>query len=375
MDNIKNTALYDFSQSLDGRFTAADDMLPRALELMADYLAADCVLFFNWKEENSIISERLRRQGGQTYYLQEDIFVDVNSPEVIKFLQDGVMDAPSLDYPALYALVIWRTPVNSLKTLQNGGATKSRYGVLRIERYKKNKPFTQEERRLILGLCRELSVKMSMAEVDGYNVSQLNRAVALTELAQLFATSIRLSDSLEEILKSLQRSFNFNRSSLYLADPNSNKLQEALSVDLSGNVIKLDIDESLYKHFSTECGAEFNICPIMAKSDISVTLPLKLQNKNLGWLVFDNILSRVAISQEEVFSLKQFSSQIALAIDNARLFEQVQQLSNYDELTQLSLRRFFNENFAQELYRSKRFNLTFSLIVLDIDYFKSINDD
>ena len=105
-----------------------------------------------------------------------------------------------------------------------------------------------------------------------------------------------------------------------------------------------------------------------------LTLPLALQNKNLGWLVFDNMLSRVSISEEDILSLKQFSTQVALAIDNARLFEKVQELSNYDELTKLCLRRFFNENLAQEIYRSKRFNLTFSLILMDLDHFKNIND-
>ena len=90
--------------------------------------------------------------------------------------------------------------------------------------------------------------------------------------------------------------------------------------------------------------------------------------------MFDNVLSRTPIKPEEILSLQQFSSQIALAIDNARLFEKVQELSNYDDLTGLALRRFFKENLAQEIYRSKRFNLVLSIILLDIDHFKTIND-
>ena len=54
---------------------------------------------------------------------------------------------------------------------------------------------------------------------------------------------------------------------------------------------------------------------------------------------------------------------------NAELFERVQELSNYDELTKLPVRRFFAEKFAEEMDRSKRFDLIMSLIILDIDSF------
>ena len=213
-----------------------------------------------------------------------------------------------------------------------------------------------------------------MTEIDHYNTSQLQRAQALNDLARVFATSIRLRDSLIEILKSIQKSFYFDRTSLYLVDPKTNELQEAYSADLSGEVKEIDITANLSKNFTSYCDSDYGICPAVKGSDIVLTIPLTLQTKNLGWMVFDNMLSRMPIATEDMLSLKQFSAQIALAIDNARLFEKVQELSNYDELTKLALRRFFNENLSQEIYRSKRFNLTLSLILMDIDYFKTIND-
>jgi diguanylate cyclase (GGDEF)-like protein len=373
---IKRTSLfYDFYQGLLDRFTTIDGLMAHALPLIAQYLDADNIFFFNWDEKNSVISQRLMCENGKCYYLQEDIYIDDKSPEILKFLQDGIGDSPTLDYPAVYSLLAWRTPINSLRTLQSGERTRSQYGVLRVERFKKNKPFTQSDKEILLGICRELSVKMNMTEVDQYNIAQLRRAQALNDLAQVFATSIRLSDSLEEILKSIQRSFHFDRTSLFLIDLKTDKLQEAISVDLSGEVEQIEITKELNRKFSAKCGDTSESCPVLGASDRALTLPLKLQNKNLGWLVFENVLSRIPIAQEDILSLRQFSAQIALAIDNARLFEKVQELSNYDELTKLALRRFFNESLAQEIYRSKRFNLTFSIILMDIDHFKDINDN
>jgi diguanylate cyclase (GGDEF)-like protein len=374
MQTKRTNLFYDFYQSLSDRYFSIDSLLRKALPMMADYLDADRLFFFDWVDEKSIISQRTMCKDGVCYYLQEDVFVDKDSPEIIKFLQDGVIDSPALDYPAIYGLIKWRTPLDSLKSLKSGTISRSQYGVLRVERLKQNKPFTPEDREILRGLCRELSVKINMTEVDYYNTAQLRRAQALNELARVFATSIRLSDSLSEIVRNIQKTFHFDRTSLYLTDPKTGKLDEAYSADISGEVKTIDSAADIHRKFIVDCQEDAHSCPLIARSDIVLTLPLVLQNKNLGWLVFDNMLSRVSISEEDILSLKQFSTQVALAIDNARLFEKVQELSNYDELTKLCLRRFFNENLAQEIYRSKRFNLTFSLILMDLDHFKNIND-
>lgn len=368
-----NNLIYNFYKATTQRFTTIDELLAVALPIMAEYFDAQRIFFFDWKEEESIISLRTMCQEGACYELQEDVFVDKRSPEFIKFLHDGVMPAPTLDYPAVYVLLSWQTPRGGLKTLKEGRAADMQFGVLRVERFKKNKPFSEEEESLLLALGRELSVKVNMTEVDYYNTSQLLRAQALNELAKVFATSLRLSDSINEILKNIQKTFHFDRTSLYLLDVKKNKFSEAYTADLSGEVKEIDVKE-MYKVFSLENYEGQNICPLTAQNDIVLSLPLRLQNKNLGWLVFDNMLSRVPIAEEDILSLKQFSSQIALAVDNARLFERVQELSNYDELTKLALRRFFKENLTQEIYRSKRFNLALSLILMDIDHFKVIND-
>ncbi|MDR0952734.1 MAG: sensor domain-containing diguanylate cyclase [Elusimicrobiota bacterium] len=369
----KRTSLfYDFYQSLSDRYESIGSLLKKALPLMAEYLNADRIFFFDWIGEQSIISLKMMCIGNKSYYMQEDVFVDKNSPEIIKFMEDGIGDSPTLDYPAVYNLLKWRTPLDSLKTIQSGAPAGNQYGVIRIERLKKNKPFSQSDREILSGLCRELSVKINITEVDHYNTTQLRRALALNELAAVFATSLRLSDGIADILKSIQKTFQFDRTSLFLNDPKSGEFKEAYTSDLSGEIKEIDIKEAAIAGVSEACSKQ--ACTPLIKSDIILSLPMIVQNKHLGWLVFDNMLSRMQISDEDVLSLRQFSSQIALAIDNARLFERVQELSNFDDLTKLALRRFFNEHLEQEIYRSERFNLTFSLILLDIDHFKGIND-
>ena len=54
--------------------------------------------------------------------------------------------------------------------------------------------------------------------------------------------------------------------------------------------------------------------------------------------------------------------------------KQIEQLSITDELTQLYNRRFFNNKIEEEINRARREDNYFSLLILDVDYFKEYND-
>lgn len=56
------------------------------------------------------------------------------------------------------------------------------------------------------------------------------------------------------------------------------------------------------------------------------------------------------------------------------MYTQTKQLSITDALTNLYNRRYFETTFAREFARAKRYNSQLSLVVVDIDWFKKIND-
>ena len=69
-----------------------------------------------------------------------------------------------------------------------------------------------------------------------------------------------------------------------------------------------------------------------------------------------------------------FAGQVGLALQNARLFEEIQQLAMTDELTGISNRRFLTELGRREINRAQRFARPFSILFMDIDHFKVVND-
>ena len=68
--------------------------------------------------------------------------------------------------------------------------------------------------------------------------------------------------------------------------------------------------------------------------------------------------------------LELVAPQIAIALENARLYEQ----AITDGLTGLYHHRYFHIRLSEELLRAERYKFPLSLIMLDLDYFKKVND-
>lgn len=79
-------------------------------------------------------------------------------------------------------------------------------------------------------------------------------------------------------------------------------------------------------------------------------------------------------SEREIQLVQAITAQAAIAIENARLYQQTRDLSNTDSLTQLANRRFFQAALDKEFTQARRYGTNFSLIMIDIDHFKRYND-
>lgn len=79
-------------------------------------------------------------------------------------------------------------------------------------------------------------------------------------------------------------------------------------------------------------------------------------------------------SEREIRLVQAITAQAAIAIENARLYQQTRDLSNTDSLTRLANRRFFQAALDKEFAQARRYGTNFSLIMIDIDHFKRYND-
>ncbi len=375
--NQSTELLYRFHKELNQSFRDPQELLSRGLEMIAHHLKLDQISFFEWLPLESILAQRLVWRGEVTMDIEEEIHVPEQSPLRSVLQGTGVYLSQDLAYPALYVPVQWKG-LSKNSGLKFEGAKFSRIGALRMERLNKSWTFSSREKELAQGLAEELSHNMSHADMDRYTKDQLQRAHALTELTGVFASSLRRDDAMKLILQGIQKYFGFDRVRLYLVNQEEQKLKGELSVDVRGHVRSLAHEQIPLQpgsHLFADIALANNSQTIIDKyRDTVVYIPLMVQGKTSALLIVDNLMFQQPIRRDDLTSLSSFAGQIALALDNAMLFDKVQDLSQYDELTKLPLRRYFNERFQEEMYRAERFGQPMALVWIDVDYFKEVND-
>jgi diguanylate cyclase (GGDEF)-like protein len=78
--------------------------------------------------------------------------------------------------------------------------------------------------------------------------------------------------------------------------------------------------------------------------------------------------------EDEVSLVKAIAQQMAVAISHAQLYEQLQEQAVRDGLTGLYNRRYFDQILPREIERARRFGHVLSLVMVDLDHLKRIND-
>lgn len=112
---------------------------------------------------------------------------------------------------------------------------------------------------------------------------------------------------------------------------------------------------------------------VEAKMKSYIMVPLVSKQTHFGSLLVFS--SRETVSDSELNFLSLFAKQIELAITIADLFQAVKEQAITDGMTGLYNRRYFEEFIKKEAIRAERQNQKFTVIGLDLDHLKQINDN
>ena len=112
---------------------------------------------------------------------------------------------------------------------------------------------------------------------------------------------------------------------------------------------------------------------LLPDADSAIVVPLMADSRPLGALVVEAGGS-TRHQQRLVSGLERSAAYGALALRNASLMESVQRLAATDGLTKIANRRAFENALERELSRATRAAEHVSLVMVDIDHFKDLND-
>lgn len=124
-----------------------------------------------------------------------------------------------------------------------------------------------------------------------------------------------------------------------------------------------------------QSGITFEIYSAAADQTQSVVaVPMILHGEVTG-MISAQSYQETAYTKDDQYLLELLAAHAAIAIENARLFTLVQQTADTDPLTGLLTRRKFYELAEYEFIHAKQNQAQLSMIVLDIDNFKKMNDE
>ncbi len=210
--------------------------------------------------------------------------------------------------------------------------------------------------------------------------SQLN---AINKIAAIIGGCETLESLFRESLNLIKSNFRYYSTSFWLYKNEQKKLIRYISVPEDNISIsnECSLEEGLigysvkYKASIKENNVERN--PYYKKFDAKVKskicVPIIIDEQVFGVLDVQSDEAD-AFDEQDLSSLEIISRHLAVSIKKISLIEKLHQQAITDPLTNLANRRQFNYVLRREINRAIRMQRALSLIILDLDYFKNVND-
>lgn len=105
-----------------------------------------------------------------------------------------------------------------------------------------------------------------------------------------------------------------------------------------------------------------------------VAVPVRFRDRCLGVIELVNCVGPQGFHERDLALLEALADFAAIALENARHVQRIHELTITDDCTSLYNARHMNFILETEVYRSQRYGYEFSLVFIDLDYFKKVND-
>jgi diguanylate cyclase (GGDEF)-like protein len=129
-------------------------------------------------------------------------------------------------------------------------------------------------------------------------------------------------------------------------------------------------DVSADSRFSPAVGKQITL-----RTKTIMCVPIKSKGNILGVLEIVNKTTNEPFTREDLNLILRIVDHAAVAIERASLYQKMEELSITDDLTKLFNTRYLNRTLEIEIKRASRHQTSLSLIFMDIDFFKIINDN
>ena len=229
-----------------------------------------------------------------------------------------------------------------------------------------------------------------MSEATGTQLTRQSQELTIFhDVAKARTSSLDLDSILQTIMEKMAEYFRPDTWSLLMVDEEHDELYFAIAVGEAAEALKnvrLKVGEGIAgwvaKNGEQVISPDVEHDPRFARrvdqstqweTHSVICVPLKSRLRVLGVIQLVNV-NLAQFNEPEVFFLQALCDYAAIAIENAKWVEKIQELTITDDCTGLFNARHLYKTLETEVYRSARFNYEFTVVFIDLDHFKQVND-
>lgn len=207
-------------------------------------------------------------------------------------------------------------------------------------------------------------------------------------VARALTSSLDLDSILRSIMQQMERFFRAESWSLLMVDPEQNDLYYAVVAGQSDGAlhdIRIPMGQGMAgwvaehgeplivtgSEIAERCSPAETTPPLVYSA---VSVPLRSRLRTLGVIQLFNY-QLATLTDYTITFLHILCDYAAIAIENARAVERIQELTITDDCTLLYNARHLQKTLEIEAERARRFGTPFSILFIDLDRFKQINDE
>ena len=252
---------------------------------------------------------------------------------------------------------------------------------------KKSGRYSLEEYNIITNITDRVAVTMEKEYLSEQLRERETELSVINNCSSIVASSLNIQEIFGSFVEELKKIVDVNWASIVLVEEeglccvalsskegSTYQIGEKIPMQSSGTgwvvTNKKPLTESdLSKEIRFSTGNDFYEQGMLSM----IYLPLIAKGEVIGSLILASRETN-AYSQQHIKLLEQLASQIAMPLENARLYAETEEMARVDELTGLLNRRSLDEMIDSEISRHSRYGGKFALAILDLDSFKAFND-
>ena len=265
-------------------------------------------------------------------------------------------------------------------------------GILALDSLQENR-YTENQAHLISAFADQVAISLENVRLYENAVKSTNRLTTLYKLGQRISAHLRPEEVYHAIHRATKDLMSSDTFILSFYDKDNQMINDVYFIDhdvpqnpsqrpIGTGLFSRAITENrslMFNDFTEEDIKKTQAVIIGDEKDETlvrslIVVPLRIGKEIKGILSTQSYQAN-AFTEDDKETLELLATQSAIALENSRLFTELQDMAMTDALTKIYNRRKFFEIAELEFERSRRYQHPLSVIMMDIDHFKLVNDN